>query len=93
MVSSTTNEGLELAQLVFYAIASVPSIYCLVKHGKAGLFGWLYILSMCGLRIIGNGLSYHALSSNGEPNRAASIISGIGLSPLLLAVMGILRES
>lgn len=93
MISSTANEGLELAQLAFYAIASVPSIYCLVKHGKVGLLGWLYVLIMCGIRIVGNGLAYHALSTNGEPDQAAIIINGIGLSPLLLAALGILRES
>ncbi len=91
MTSST--EGLELAQIAFYAVASLPSIYCIVKHGKAGLLGWLYVFVMCGLRLVGNGIAYHAISTTGEPNKAASIISGIGLSPLLLAVMGILRES
>ncbi|KAJ5973696.1 hypothetical protein N7481_010906 [Penicillium waksmanii] len=91
MTSST--EGLELAQLAFYAFASLPSIYCIVKHGKVGLLGWLYVFVMCGLRLVGNGVAYHALSTTGEPNKAASIISGIGLSPLLLAAIGILRES
>lgn len=91
MTSST--EGLELAQLAFYAIASLPSIYCIIKHGKVGLLGWLYVAAMCGLRLVGNSIAYHALSTTGEPNKAASIISGIGLSPLLLAAIGILRES
>ncbi|CAI7652681.1 unnamed protein product [Penicillium pancosmium] len=90
---SSSTEGLELAQIAFYAVASLPAIYCIVKHGKAGLLGWLYVFVMCGLRLVGNGIAYRALSTTGEPNRAASIISGIGLSPLLLATLGILRES
>jgi hypothetical protein len=91
MTSST--EGLELAQIAFYAVASLPCIYCIVKHRIAGVLGWLYVFVMCGLRLVGNGIAYHALSTKGQSNRAASIISGIGLSPLLLAAIGILRES
>jgi hypothetical protein len=91
MTSST--EGLELAQIAFYAVASLPCIYCIVKHRIAGVLGWLYVFVMCGLRLVGNGIAYHALSTTGQSNRAASIISGIGLSPLLLAAIGILRES
>ncbi|KAJ5085776.1 hypothetical protein N7532_010547 [Penicillium argentinense] len=91
MPSST--EGLELAQLAFYVLTSLPAIYCLIRHGRIGLLGWIYVFAMCGLRLVGNGIAYHSLSTTGEPNRAASIISGIGLSPLLLAALGILHEA
>jgi hypothetical protein len=91
MTSST--ESLELADIIFYALASCPAIYCFVMHGKHGIAGWLYVIAMCGLRLVGNGMAYHALSTTGTPNTAASIIVGIGLSPLLLAAIGILHES
>ncbi|KAF3393828.1 hypothetical protein F1880_005199 [Penicillium rolfsii] len=89
---TTSTEGLELAQLAFYAAASIPAIYCLIVHGKHGIFGWLYVLAMCGLRLVGNGMGYHALSTTGKPSTSASIISSIGLSPLLLAALGMLHE-
>lgn len=91
MTSST--ESLELANIIFYALATFPAIYCFILHGKHGIAGWLYVIVMCGLRLVGNGMSYHALSTTGNPNTAASIIVGIGLSPLLFATIGILRES
>lgn len=86
-------EALELTELVFYAAATLPAFYCFATHGKHGLVGWLYVIAMCGLRLVGNGMAYHAQSTTGKPNTAASIISGIGLSPLLLAALGILHES
>jgi hypothetical protein len=91
MTSSTEN--LELANLAFYAIAPLAALYCLIKHGKVGLLGWFYVNAMCGLRLIGNGMAYHSLSTTGEPSKAGTIITGIGLSPLVLAALGILHEA
>ncbi|KAJ5183505.1 hypothetical protein N7492_001121 [Penicillium capsulatum] len=89
---TNSTEALELAQLAFYALATIPAFYCFVSHGKHGLVGWLYVIAMCGLRLVGNGMAYHA-ASTGKPNATAAIINGIGLSPLLLAALGILHES
>lgn len=91
MTSST--EALELANIVFYALVTLPAIYCFIKHGKHGILGWFYAIIMCGLRLAGNGMAYHALSTTSEPNTAASIIVGIGMSPLIFAALGITRES
>ncbi|KAJ5818630.1 hypothetical protein N7474_004221 [Penicillium riverlandense] len=93
MSSKSQTEGLELAELVFYAIASLPATYCLIKHGRPGLLGWLNVLIFCGLRIASNAMAYHDMTTTGNPNKAASIISGIGLSPLLLAALNLLNET
>ncbi|KAJ5825273.1 hypothetical protein N7474_002411 [Penicillium riverlandense] len=90
---TSAAEALELANIAFYALATLPAIYCFIKHGKHGILGWLYVIIMCGLRLAGNGMAYHALSTTGKPNTAASIIVGIGMSPLLFAALGIMRES
>ncbi|KAJ5122108.1 hypothetical protein N7526_009045 [Penicillium atrosanguineum] len=90
---TSAAESLELANIVFYAMAVLPAIYCFIQHGKHGIVGWLYVILMCGLRLAGNGISYHAISTTGKPNTAASIIVGIGLSPLLFSALGILHES
>jgi hypothetical protein len=90
---TSSAEALELANITFYALATLPAIYCFIKHGKHGILGWLYGILMCGLRLAGNGMVYHALSTTGKPNTAASIIVGIGMSPLLFAALGIMRES
>lgn len=93
MTNIHSTEGLELAQIVFYAMAVLPAFVCFAAHGKHGLMGWLYVIVMCGLRLAGNGMAYHSLSTTGHASEAAQIISGIGLSPLLLAGLGLLHEA
>lgn len=74
------------AQMAIYAVLIIPALFLLVKHGKPGLLGWLYFAAFCMLRILGGAL---ALSGS----KSATIISNIGLSPLLLAASGFLHES
>ncbi|PWY92277.1 hypothetical protein BO70DRAFT_357409 [Aspergillus heteromorphus CBS 117.55] len=88
----TPSESLAAANLGFYAIVSLPALYCFIMHGKHGLAAWVYVLAMCGLRLAGNAISLHAYEHN-QVSTVAAIINGIGLSPLLIAAMGLLRES
>ncbi|PYH88854.1 hypothetical protein BO71DRAFT_403513 [Aspergillus ellipticus CBS 707.79] len=88
----SSSEGLAGANLGFYALITIPAFHCLIMHGKFGLVGWVYVLAMCGLRIIGNGMSLHAYE-NHEVSTVATIINGIGLSPLLIASLGFLHEA
>ncbi|KAL7935664.1 hypothetical protein V8C35DRAFT_297886 [Trichoderma chlorosporum] len=74
------------AELAIYVGLSIPNIYILFKHGRAGILGWTYLLAFCTLRIVGG-----AMDLSGSA--AASIISSVGLSPLLLAASGILKEA
>lgn len=90
---TNSTEALDLAQIVFYAAAAIPGIFCLIKHGIPGLPGWLYVLAMCGLRLAGSGMAYTALANTGKPSATAQIISSIGLSPLLLSALGIMHEA
>ncbi|PLB47570.1 hypothetical protein P170DRAFT_426812 [Aspergillus steynii IBT 23096] len=80
-------DGLSAATLAIYIVLLIPTVYILVKHGRQGLLGWLFLAIFCTIRIIGSGLAVGSSSS------AASIISGVGLSPLLFASCGILREA
>ncbi|KAI9926963.1 hypothetical protein ASPWEDRAFT_32921 [Aspergillus wentii DTO 134E9] len=89
---STSDQGLAIAQIAFYAAISIPALYCLISHGRHGLMGWIYVLAMCGLRLAGNAMSLNAYH-NHEISPSASIINGIGLSPLLMASLGLLHES
>jgi len=87
-----TVSSLPTAQLVIYSILALPTIYLLFRHGKKGLLGWIYLLILCILRITGSSLLLIAIN-HGTSSSTASLISNIGLSPLLLATSGILHES
>jgi hypothetical protein len=83
-------DGLYVAQLVIFAILLQPAIYCLFKHGRHGILGWLYLQLFCTVRVVGAALIIHEKSSTGL---AAVIVGSFGLSPLLLSAAGILHEA
>lgn len=80
------TNSLAVAELAIYALLAVPVIYLLVRHWPAGLLGWFYLFAFCSIRVVGGAMSMN------ENNASASIISNVGLSPLILATSGILHE-
>ncbi|BCR89977.1 uncharacterized protein ACHE_51175A [Aspergillus chevalieri] len=82
------TDSLSAATCAIYVILAFPVLYLLFKHGRNGFLGWLFLFVFCGLRIISGGLGVKSSDS-----AAASIISNIGLSPLLLTTAGILHEA
>lgn len=84
--------GLDYADLAVYAPLVLPVLFLTYKHGLPGITGWLYLYVFCILRIVGPALQIkdntdHTLSTT------PALISSIGLSPLLLAIVGILHEA
>ena len=76
-------------KLVIYIILIQPSFYCIWKHGKTGFLGWFYVNVFCALRIVTGGMGIH-----GDKTSTTSVIlSSVGLSPLLLAIAGVLHEA
>ncbi|KAE8448754.1 hypothetical protein EG329_008970 [Mollisiaceae sp. DMI_Dod_QoI] len=84
-----SDHNLDIAQLAIYTILVIPVIYILCCHRLPGLLGWLYLCIFCQLRIVGAGLAV----GKGPDDTSAAIISSIGLSPLLLAISGVLHEA
>ncbi|KAI9924789.1 hypothetical protein MW887_006645 [Aspergillus wentii] len=76
-----------LAQLIIYIILIQPITYITYRHGLHGLLGWGYLSIFCTLRIVGGGLGFNRDST------VAYIINSVGISPLLLAVDGVLHEA
>ncbi|KAL5360644.1 hypothetical protein BJX96DRAFT_175497 [Aspergillus floccosus] len=81
------TNSLSAATCAIYAVLAIPVLYLLVRHGRYGLLGWLFLFFFCTLRIIGSALVIN------DTSVAANIISSVGLSPLLLATAGILHEA
>jgi len=83
---------LAAAELAIYLLPIIPCAYALYTHGKHGLVEWFFIVTFCSLRIVGS-----ALQINNEKKYATSeatqIISGVGLSPPILSVLGVLAEA
>lgn len=79
--------SLSAAELAIYTILSIPVLYILVRHWPNGVLGWFYLFAFCTLRIVGGAISL------GNNSGSASIVSSVGISPLLLAACGILHEA
>ena len=88
MLDNNPSSQLAVSSIVIYALLLLPAIYCLWHHGKHGIIGWAYLVAFCTLRIIGA-----ALEIQNSRSSTAQIISAVGLSPLILAILGILHES
>ncbi|KAF4186764.1 hypothetical protein CNMCM8927_005041 [Aspergillus lentulus] len=76
-----------VAQLAIYSVLVCPAVYLTLCHHRRGLLGWGYLLAFCILRITGGALSIHSSGSG------VKIISSVGISPMLLALDGILHEA
>ena len=83
---------LYVATLVIYIILLQPALFCLWRHGRPGFLGWLSIETFCLIRIIGNALEIHDANS-GTVSEKTLIINNIGLTSLLLGMLGILHEA
>jgi len=82
-----SNTAIAMAQLAIYAVLALPTVYVLFLHGSSGFLGWFYLLVFGTLRIVGGAMLLHNPLSTG-----ATTITSIGISPLLLATLGILHE-
>jgi hypothetical protein len=82
---------LAIVSLVFYVVVAAPLVVVAYSHGRGGIVGWGYLLLYTGLQVVGNGM-IAGVGRHGQPSTTAIILTGVGLSPLLAASAGILRE-
>ena len=83
-------DAIAVVKLAVYGILVLPTPDLLRKHGRTGFLGWLYIHIFCVLRIVTGGIT---LYGNNTSSTATIILNSIGLSPLLLAIVGVLHEA
>jgi preprotein translocase subunit Sec61beta len=93
MLDDTGN--IALAQIIFFGLATVPSLYCLCSHGIIGLPGWIYVTVFCVIRIVGGAILVHFESeTNGIGiTPTGLIVSSIAIAPLVMAIAGVAHES
>jgi hypothetical protein len=84
--------GIDIATLAVYVALLNPILYCLWKHGKPGILGWVCLQSYCCVRIVAAILDLHNNAVH-STSSSSLILSNLGLSPLLLATLGILHEA
>ena len=89
------REDLEIVELVYYVPAPLLSLWCVKKHGFGRQSGWVYLTLLAILRIVGAITGIVAYSENSASRgllETTTIAFTIGISPLLLALLGILSR-
>ncbi|KAK7694240.1 hypothetical protein QCA50_001420 [Cerrena zonata] len=81
-------------ELIVYTPILVTSGILIFRHGLGRNAGWIYLLILSIIRIVGG--SVHLASELGDSNNTTlkivfGILESAGLSPLLLATLGLLR--
>ncbi|KZF21816.1 hypothetical protein L228DRAFT_269270 [Xylona heveae TC161] len=90
----TTRGRLAIAEIVYYAPALVLAVIVMLRHGFRRQLGWIYLAILALVRIIGSSMQ---IASEQDPSNTglittAAILSSVGLSPLLLAMAGLLKR-
>jgi hypothetical protein len=90
----STKEAIGIFELVVYIPLAHVALYVAWRHGLWRQMGWVFLALFCGLRAASGGLF---VASGMHPDNKdtavwSAIIGSIGLSPLLLATMGLLMR-
>ncbi|KAL8952494.1 MAG: hypothetical protein Q9222_001597 [Ikaeria aurantiellina] len=84
---------LAIAEIVFYIPTLALSILIVIRHGFKRQLGWIYLSVLGVVRIVGNSME---ISANQKHDNTlfivAAVLNGVGLSPLLLAMVGLLQR-
>jgi uncharacterized membrane protein (DUF485 family) len=89
----TSREALYIVEIIYYVPALLVTLYVTKKHGYGRQLGWIYLVILGLLRLIGAGTGIAAIHDPTEGLIECSTITfSVGLSPLLLALLGILKR-
>lgn len=93
MMGLSSRDALNIVELTFYVPALGLSIWVLLKHGFGRQAGWVYLAILGLVRIIGASTGLAAINNHSTGLVQASFVCyGIGLSPLLFAMLGIVKR-
>lgn len=88
-----SHGDLAIVELIFYTPALALALWVAGRHGFGRQAGWIFLAVLILVRIIGSAM---LLASEHKPSTAlitgAAILDGVGISPLLLAMLGILKR-
>lgn len=90
----TYSDGVAVWKLIYYIPALLASVFVAHRHGFTKSSGWIYLTIFCIVRIVGS-VAQLILISNPTSNGASTtalVCSILGLSPLLLASLGLLAR-
>ncbi|KAL9058704.1 MAG: hypothetical protein Q9162_001572 [Coniocarpon cinnabarinum] len=89
----TSGEILDVINIAYYGPALFISIFVASRHGFRRSNGWLYLVPLALVRIVGSSLGIVATSTHKKTeSEIAAILSSVGLTVLIQALVGFLRR-
>lgn len=90
----STQEGIAIAEICVYIPILILTIMIVIRHGFSRQLGWIYLAIFSVVRIAG--AIFEIKKSNDPTNKTdiewAGILQSVGLSPLLMATLGLLKR-
>lgn len=93
-MGAITAEQVAIAELVVYIPISLVTIWVVLRHGFHKQLGWIYLFIFSGIRIAGAILEILSVHNptNANYEEWALILQSVGLSPLILSTLGLLKR-
>lgn len=87
-------EGISIAELCVYIPILILTLIIIFRHGFQRQLGWIYLSIFCLIRLIGAGFKISSVHNpaNKTDTEWAAILNSVGLSPLLMASLGLLKR-
>jgi hypothetical protein len=88
-----TREAIGIAEIAIFAPFALAAIYLCVRHSFIKQLAWVFLFLLCGLRIASGSLAIEITHHPDDITKAvwAAILGSVGLNPLVLATMGLLK--
>ena len=89
-----TAEHVAIAELVVYVPTALLTVWVVFRHGIHKQLGWIYLAIFSIIRIVGSVMEIKSSHSPADSNDQewALILQSVGLSPLLLSTLGLLKR-
>lgn len=89
-----TAEDVAIAELAVYIPTGLLTVWVVLRHGAHKQLGWIYLAIFCIIRIAGSAMEIQSVNNPSATNSEewALILQSVGLSPLLLSTLGLLKR-
>jgi len=90
----STQEVIAIVEICFYVPLFLLTLAVAFRHGFGRQLGWVFLCIFCAVRITGAAFEYEAIQNptNTTDSTWFIILSSVGLSPLFLATMGLIKR-
>jgi hypothetical protein len=93
MAVVTYQDGIAIWKLIYYTLCLGASIKVSWRHGFGKNSGWIYLAIFSSIRIVNASAQIATITSTSSTTETIAIVTTfLGLSPLLLASLGLLSR-